>query len=289
MGMTIKKLILFIGVLGTSLSAVFVHLSAMPQFALVLYRTGFATLLLLPAFWRHRKELSAANPKLLLLSMLSGMFLALHFAAYFTSLRYTSVSAATVLVDTEVFFVAGFLWVFLHRGQPRRALWGILLAFVGSIVIGLGDQANGTNPFFGNIMALLGAAAMSGYTLLGMVCRKTISTTVYTFFVYFSCALCALLMTLASGLPLAGYDSQSVLAALALAVFSTILGHSIYSWALRYFNPAYVSTVKLAEPIFSTTAFFLLFGQIPTLAAVVGGCLVLLGIGIFTLVKETNV
>ena len=62
-----------------------------------------------------------------------------------------------------------------------------------------------------------------------------------------------------------------------LAVFSTILGHSIFSWCLKYFSPACVSASKLCEPIVAAVFAVFLFGEVPELSVFVGGVMILGG------------
>ena len=102
-----KRLAVLLGVAGVSLSAVLVRWSTAPSLILVLYRVGMAAALLAPyTLLRHREELRALARREVLLCLASGAFLGLHFAAYFESLRYTSIASSVVLVDTEVLFVA---------------------------------------------------------------------------------------------------------------------------------------------------------------------------------------
>lgn len=286
MNQTWKKLIVLGGVLGTAFSSVFVKFSTVSPTVLVFYRTAMATVLLLPLLLAHRRELRGISKKTFLLAFASGLSLFAHFTTFFASLSYTSVSASGIFVNMEVFFVAAALFFLLDQKIPKRAYSGIVLAFVGSVIIALGDTANGPNPALGNLLALLGALTMSLYTLLGLYCRKEMSTTIYTFVVYGSCALSSGLFSMAVGLPLTGNPPINLACAFGLALCCTMLGHSVFSWSLKYVNAAYVSTAKLAEPIFSTALFFVIFGQRPTIAAVLGGLLVLAGIGLFILAKE---
>jgi len=61
-------------------------------------------------------------------------------------------------------------------------------------------------------------------------------------------------------------------------VFSTILGHSIFSWCLKYFSPAFVSASKLCEPVVSAAIAAVLFAEIPAALQVLGGALILGGV-----------
>lgn len=76
------------------------------------------------------------------------------------------------------------------------------------------------------------------------------------------------------------------LAGAGLALFCTLLGHSVFSWGLKYESPAYVSTVKLLEPVFSTIMGVIFFNEISTWQVVLGGILVIFGIAWYSLRGE---
>ena len=244
-----KRLIVLLGVAGVSLSAVFVRWSTAPSLILALYRMAFsAALMAVPVLTRRD----------VLLCLASGLFLGIHFAAYFGALRATSIASAVVLVDTEVFFVAAASALFLGQRLPRRTWPAVLLAFAGSAVVALADSAAGTNALLGDLIALAGAAAMAVYTMIGTVCRQRLSTSVYTFLVYTSAAATLLAAALLSGTPLAGYGPVNGLTALGMAVCCTLLGHNVFSWGLKYLPPAFIATLTVA-----------------------GGAAVLLGVGLY--------
>ena len=278
-----KKLIILLGVLGVSLSAPLIRLSDAPAMVLALYRVALAALLLLPwVLIRRRRELLGLGLRELCLCLLAGLFLGLHFACYFQALRYTGIASAVVLVDTEVFFVALLLpLLFRERVSPLGWL-GILVTFGGSVLIAAADAAGGGNVLLGDLIALAGAACMAGYTLLGRACRRKLSTAVYTFLVYLSAAVTLLLIALLTGTPLGGYRPVNLLTALGMAVFCTLLGHSVFSWGLRYESPAFISTVKLLEPVFAAVLGVLLFREIPRLPVILGGAVVILGVFLYT-------
>ena len=277
-----KRLIVLLGVAGVSLSAVFVRWSTAPSLILALYRMAFsAALMAVPVLAGRRRELKSLTRRDVLLCLASGLFLGIHFAAYFGALRATSIASAVVLVDTEVFFVAAASALFLGQRLPRRTWPAVLLAFAGSAVVALADSAAGTNALLGDLIALAGAAAMAVYTMIGTVCRQRLSTSVYTFLVYTSAAATLLAAALLSGTPLAGYGPVNGLTALGMAVCCTLLGHNVFSWGLKYLPPAFIATVKLMEPVFASVWGLLLFGERPGWLTVAGGAAVLLGVGLY--------
>ncbi len=278
-----KKLIILLGVLGVSLSAPLIRLSDAPSLVLVLYRVSIAALLLLPwVLLRRRAELCSLGKRELFLCLGSGVCLGLHFGCYFEALRYTGIASAVTLVDTEVFFVALLLPALFRERVTRPGWLGILVTFAGSAVIALSDAGGGGNALLGDLLALAGAACMAGYTLIGRSCRRKLSTAVYTFLVYAAAAVTVLLLLLLAGTPLGGYPPVNLLTALGMAVFCTLLGHSVFSWGLKTVSPAFISTAKLLEPVFAALLGALLFRELPGLPVILGGLIVILGVFLYT-------
>ena len=277
-----KRLLVLLGVAGVSLSAVFVRWSTAPSLVLALYRMAISAALLAPwTILRCGGELRRLTRRDLLLCLASGAFLGLHFTAYFESLRWTSIASSVVLVDTEVLFVALGSVLLMNKKLPGRAWLAVALAFGGSVVIALADTTVGPDAVRGDVIALSGALCMAVYTMIGTVCRKNISTTVYTFLVYCSAALTVLVIALFSGLPLAGYGAENVLTAFGMAVFCTLLGHSVFSWGLKYLSPAFISTAKLLEPVFASVWGLALFGERPGLLTLLGGAVIIAGVALY--------
>ena len=102
-------IVLVIGVIGISLSSIFVRFSSAPSVVTAAYRLLWTVLLMTPvALGRPemRREFRAVERKSILLSILSGIFLAVHFALWFESLQHTSVASSTTIVCTDVIWVS---------------------------------------------------------------------------------------------------------------------------------------------------------------------------------------
>ena len=283
-----KRLIVLMGGVGISLSAIFVRWADAPSTVLAMYRMLFSALLVAPALLLgHRKELAALGRRELALCLASGCALGLHFSAYFESLRWTSVAAAVALVDTEVLFVA-LATVTVFRGKLSRRAWlAIALAFIGSVAVAMADTAaGGADALRGDLLALAGSVCVAVYTMIGSVCRRTVSTTVYTFVVYLTAAVTVLAVNLAAGIPVAGYGAADYGAALGMAVFCTLLGHSLFSWGLKYLPAAFISVVKLMEPVFAALWALLLFREMPGGTVIAGGVLIVAGLMLYSLTAE---
>lgn len=280
------KSILLLGVVGISISAILVRFSLAPSVITAVYRLGWTVLLLLPVvFTKFRKELRQVRLKDMLLCALSGVCLALHFLTWFESLKWTGVAVSTVLVSTEVIFTALGYALFLKGSIPRLGVAAILLAFGGSAVLALSGGGQ-DSALYGNILALAAAFFVALYTLIGRIQRGYLSTTVYTFLTYLACFATLLLMALCTRTPLVGYGGREWLIGLGLAVLCTLMGHSLFSWCLKYLSPAYVSAVKLCEPVCSGMLAVPLFGEIPTTTQLLGAAVILGAVLMYTKAEQ---
>ena len=273
-------IMIVVGVLGISLSSIFVKFSQAPSAVTAAWRLLWTVLILTPVVLGKadvRRELIGAPKKLVWLSVFSGLFLAIHFVLWFESLQHTSVASSTTIVCTEVIWVCLGFCLFLKGRISGKAMLAIGVTLLGSVLIALSDSGSGAG-LYGDILALLAAVAVAVYTLIGRVVREKLSTTVYTYMVYTACAAVLVATCLVQGHHLFAYGWSAVIVGGLLAVFSTILGHSIFSWCLKYFSPSFVSASKLCEPVVAAIMAGFLFGELPGWLQVIGGTLILGGV-----------
>ena len=273
-------LMIGLGVVGISLSSIFVKFSTAPSAVTAAWRLLWTVALMTPVVWGKasvRRELLGVRWKTAALSALSGLFLAIHFVFWFESLNQTSVASSTTIVCTEVIWVCLGWCLFMGGKIPAKAIAAIALTLAGSVLIAFADSSS-AGHLYGDVLALIAAVAVALYTLIGRVVRSRASTTVYTYLVYAACALVLTATCALQGQRLLGHGLSPILVGLALAVFSTILGHSIFSWCLKFFSPSFVSVSKLCEPVAAAALAAVIFAQIPTAMQLLGGGLVLGGV-----------
>lgn len=262
-------LVLAGGVLIVSTSAIMIRLAqntGMPSLTIAAGRMLVAALVLLPLAWlRVGDELRRLQPCQIGWGLLSGMFLALHFAAWISSLAYTSVASSVALVSTSPLWIA-LLSFLLFREKPGAvALGGIVLTVIGSILIGVNDAAGSTGDYpqatLGNMLAVLGALTVSGYLLIGRNLRRTLSLLAYIWLVYTSAAVILLAWVWVQGVPIFGFALIAYLCIIGLAIGPQLLGHTSFNWALRYLSATFIAVAVLGEPIGSAVLAWLIFGE----------------------------
>lgn len=268
-----------IGIIGISMSAILIRFSTAPSSVTASWRLLWTVILMSPVVFgtkNCREELFSIDRKTAGLSIVSGIFLAIHFWFWFESLQLTSVASASTIVSTEVIWVSIGFFLFLKGKLSLKAVAAITVAFVGSGFVAFADSGSGGTHLTGDLFALLAAMAVAVYMLIGRRLRANVSNAVYTYIVYAACAAGLLLTSVAQRQGLFDYGVNGILIGLALAVFSTILGHSVFSWCLKFFSPSFVSACKLCEPVVAAILAGFLFGEVPGPMQLMG-CVLILG------------
>jgi len=273
------------GVIAVSFSSLFVRLASAPALMIATYRMLFSFLALAPFSLAKISDLRAMGGKRLLLTAAGGLFLALHFVTWFISLKFTSVASSVVLVTTQPIFVVLGSLIFFREHIPRLALLGGGLAITGSVIIGAADFQVGSRALFGDLLALLAAVMISGYLLIGRRLRKDVPLETFTAVTYGSSSLALVIASLLTRTPFSGYPPRDWLLFAALALVCTVMGHTVFSWVLRYVQASVVSVSILGEPLGAILWAAVFLGEPPTPRQLIGGGVIFLGLYLFTRVS----
>jgi drug/metabolite transporter (DMT)-like permease len=260
-----------------SFASIFIRWSEAPPVVIAAYRMLFATLILLPLAVRkrYRLEVRDLERRQWWAIVLIGAVLAVHFIAFNAALQSTTVAAATVLVTCHPIVVGVLGWFYLKEA-PRRAGIGIALGLIGVVLISSSDLAGGS--WRGDVLALIGMLAAAVYLLGGRVQRQRISVVPYATLIFGVSTVVLFLAALTAGSPLWPYPAEEFVLFLALAAVSTIFGHTLLNWSLRYLPAVFVSLSMLGEPVGASLLAFLLLSEVPSVGVILGGALVLGGI-----------
>lgn len=278
--------VLAAAVLIVSSAAIMIRLAqkeGVPSLSIAALRLALAALILTPiALTQSGREIRALSKRDILLGIAAGGFLAAHFAAWISSLAFTSVASSVALVTTNPVWIAVASWlIFKERPSIGLAL-GIAFALGGSALIFLSDsQASaqaGSSPLLGNTLALVGSFTICGYLLIGRGLRRRLSLLPYIWLVYSAAAIALVLLALATGNPLTGFSAFAWLMLAGLAVGPQLLGHSAVNWALKYVSASFIAVVILGEPIGAAILAWLFLGEGFAVMQMAGFALLLIGI-----------
>lgn len=282
------------GILFVSTASIFIRFAQAEASSIVIAagRLFIASLVLIPVALIHsRKQIQDLSKGEWLKAGLSGIFLALHFATWITSLEFTSVASSVVLVTTTPLWVALLSPLILGESIRKLVIIGLILSVAGGMVVALGNACDLTqgslvcqkeifdsSSMVGNFLALFGAWMAAGYMLMGRQLRKKLNTLAYSAIVYGTAALLLLGVVIIQAEPVFNYSGEIYLWLLALGIFPQLLGHSLFNWSLKYISAAYVSLTLLGEPIGTIFLALIFLKESPTILEGVGAVLILIGI-----------
>jgi drug/metabolite transporter (DMT)-like permease len=275
---------LIVGVMAVSASAIFVKFSSAPSGVIAFYRLLFSVLFMLPIFlMKYVKELLLISKRDWLFATLAGVFLAFHFILWFESLNYTSVASSTVLVTLQPLFAFIGTYLFFKERFSLKAMVCALLAIIGSVIISFGDFRISGTALFGDILALLACALVTAYLMFGQSVRKRLSLITYTFVVYSISSIVLFLYVLIAGESLYPYPKGEWVNFILLALIPTLLGHSLFNWAVKWISTSIISMAILFEPVGATILAYYLLSEKVLLTQLLGGSIVIVSISLFLL------
>jgi drug/metabolite transporter (DMT)-like permease len=281
-------LVLLAGVVAASCAAIFIRYAqaeGIPSLAIAAGRLIVASLLLVPlAFTRHWHDIQRISRRDWLLIIVAGIFLAIHFASWVSSLEYAAVLISVVLVTTGPIWVALLEAVFLRARIGIIVVVGILIAVVGGIIIGVPSGGEGvtfdTQTLIGGGLALIGAIMVSVYVVIGRIVRGRVAVLPYIALVYAVAALVLIAALVVTQTPVTGYSAAGYGWIVIMGLVPQLIGHSAFNYALGYLPATVVSISTQVESIGSAIVAFLLFNEIPTEIQIIGSLVLAVGVTI---------
>lgn len=247
-----------------------------------------AALLLTPVYlWKFKRSAWLCSRDRWL-TVLSGTFLAGHFATWITALSYTSIASATVLVTVQPLFLTILAQVVLGERVDKWGYLAIVLALIGAATIGLGDFRLSGGELVGDLLALAGALFAAFYLLVGRSLVGRLGLISYIFPVYVVSALVLIVVLLISGAPVVAKPGMDYLWFFLLAAIPTLLGHTLYNYALTRVRAHLVGITIMGEPILTSILAIFIFGVYPTATTIVGALLIFSAIT-FSFAHESKV
>ncbi len=268
-------------VIAISFAAIFIRLSGAPSLTIAFYRLFISLIILTPHLATQQKQIRLLKISDLTGMGASGIFLAGHFYLWISSLEHAPVSVSVILVSVHPVMVALAGYFFLGDKIPRRFFLSMALVLMWTAAIAsesITAFTAGSTELRGALMALGGAAMMAGYLLVGRRLRQNLTTTIYVSGTYGIAAFLLFLTAVFSGTALTGYPIHEYLLFIALAIIPTLLGHTVFNWALKKVRASLISLLYLGEPLGATLLAFFILRELPTTLQATGGLIILIGL-----------
>ena len=211
--------------------------------------------------------------------------------------------SSVVLVTTTPIWVSIFSPILLREKMTWQIGLGLFIALIGSVIITASQDCTIVssnilcvmpnspplkNSLMGNVLAILGAFAAAGYVILGRQLRKDINLIPYVFLIYSVASLVLIIFSLFSGFGFSGYSLNGYFWMVLLAIVPQLIGHSLLNWLLGFVPAIYIAISLLGEPVGSSVLAWFFLKESPTVLEILGAVLILGGILITTLIRQTR-
>ena len=223
-----------------------------------------------------KKEL----PWLIVLGLTGVTFLYLF---QFLGIHLTNAPTASVLINTNVIFIAILSGLFLHETLTRKRVTGIVLSFIGVFVIMVSDilkqEWNFNNLFYiGGILMLLSAFCWALYSFVGKRLLKTYDEFVITTYAFGLGTLFYIPFVVSHlDLVLQQTSLNGWLSVLYLALICSLFGYLGWYYALKHIDASKAAVFLNLIPLFTIVMSFFL-GTSLTWFFLLGAALIIYGV-----------
>lgn len=215
----------------------------------------------------------------------SGVLMGIHWVTYFFALQWSGVAIGMLSLFTYPVITAFLEPLLLKVAFDKKQIFLALLICVGIYLIAPNLEEGGTN-YAGIAIGLFSAFC---YALRNVILKRQASK--YNGSVIMTYQMGITLILLFPSLlffDIAKVPSQIPIL-LALALFTTTVGHTLFIKSFQYFSIATVSILSGMQPILGIIMAFLFLGEVPSMQTVVGGLIILSTVAIegFFALKRT--
>lgn len=273
---------LAVAVLAVSCAAIFFRL-ATPTHPVVMAGTRLtiaAVVFALPTIRSYRRGTFTGRHARA--AVFGGLWYALHFGTWVTSLTLTTVAASVTLV-TATPILLGIIALVTGTDRPSPRTWASLgVVFLGLLVLGVEHgTATSRGLLVGDVLALVGAAAMAGYMLLVRAQGETLDAIAFSGVAIAVGAVTLMGWAWVMGVPWEIPSARAGFWILMAALVPQLIGHTTLTWSLRHLPPTGVAIAAVSEPVVSTMLGVAILGESVSPVSAVGCGLTLLGVAIF--------
>ena len=277
--------LLIIGLIAISTSPVIAKLLPyVPATVIAFWRMAIAS----AALWIYSAFFSYSSTKYnnTRLVYLAGASLAMHFIFWFGALKLTSIANTTVLGIVAPGFTLLIEKLVYGKKINAFSALSLIIIFIGCIIVQGSDLGRFSGEGLGNIMAIISAVFLGVVFLIGSKVRQDTGVLTYTKNLFTVSAVVLLFCSLLLNNPIFNYSIDNYFWLGMLGIVPTLIGHTIFSYSIKYVSPTIIASIPLGEPIIASILAFVLFNEGISSHVFIGG--VVIAVGLILLIKNNT-
>lgn len=277
------------GVLIIAFAAILIRYAEAPGTVTAFYRLAIgASALAVPFFIYIKRNHTSLPLKGILLAILGGIFFGLDMAFWATGIVMSGAAIPTIMVNTAPLWV-GLGALFIFREKQSFIFWaGVLISFVGSLIIMKEDLGDLTGIQWGGLFGSIAAVFYAGFHLVSQKARSRLNTLVYFWIGTVSASITLLIINIIAGNSLTGYSYETYLNFIVQGLIVQVFGWLMINYSQGYLPASLIAPSMLGQPVFTAILAWVLLGEELTVWQMIGSSVVLSGIYIVHHRRKNN-
>ena len=272
-------LLLSLGAMLIGFAPIFVKLSSLSSFAIAFYRMFLTIpfLFILNYVINRRYLFHVKNKSTIIYTALASLAFTTDLTLWHYSMNITSVSNATIIVNSAPIFVAVLSFILFKEKLSREFVTSFLITYIG--IIGLiyfsNNYTNG--KVFGDILCMVAAFFYAVYLLVIAKLGRENSLNIIFYTTFFCCLFSTIPMIIGGGQVFPSSSSEWI-NLLLLAVLCQFGGQYLITHAIGKISASEGSIGLLMQPITATILAAFLFNEILNVTQIIFVFFALFGI-----------
>lgn len=277
-------LLFIVAMVSIGSASIFVRLSLASGIACAFWRLSISSALILIIISVNRRGL----PKILrdldkqeiLMLIVSGFTLAMHFVLWMESLFRILVAISTTIV---IAYPLHLTLIELIIGKERAniiSIAGLVMGFLGIMLLFWEAFVNRELDTLGILESFIASILAAIYFYIGRLARRRIDVYTYSLYVYTVASLVVLCYSFIVKDNVFKYVEKSWIWFLLLALIPMLGGHTVMNYMLKFYRSSVVTSIAFVEPIIASILAAFVLGEVISLRQLVCLAIVLTGVGI---------
>ncbi|WP_028375743.1 DMT family transporter [Leeuwenhoekiella sp. MAR_2009_132] len=216
--------------------------------------------------------------------LLGGILMGIHWVAYFKALQLSNVAIGMLTIFTYPALTSIFEPLILRLPfQKIHFFLGLLvLAGIAFLIPDLDFENEYTQA------VAFGIGSALAYALRNILMKKQVSKYHGSLLMWYQVVIVGIILIPLSFQTSAEALQDNLFFILALALLTTAIGHTLFLLTFRYFSITTASIISSVQPVYGILLGVLLLGEVPKLATIFGGLLILSAVVIESLRTARN-
>jgi drug/metabolite transporter (DMT)-like permease len=277
-------LLFIVAMVSIGSASIFVRLSLASGIACAFWRLFISSALILIIISVNRRGL----PKILrdldkqeiLMLIVSGFALAMHFVLWMESLFRILVAISTTIV---VAYPLHLTLIELIIGKERVniiSIAGLVMGFLGIMLLFWEAFVSRELDTLGILESFIASILVAIYFYIGRLARRRIDVYTYSLYVYTVASLVVLCYSFIVEDNVFKYVEKSWIWFLLLALIPMLGGHTVMNYMLKFYRSSVVTSIAFVEPIIASILAAFVLGEVISLRQLVCLAIVLTGVSI---------